>query len=227
MIRFVQAARLGTTLALFAAVGCSAPTDVRQVKAPPVQPAANPSARPAETPSSTTPTLAQFNVSVGGAQQQIDATLASLAALTDPAQSDVRGAYDKYCDNLARMQQHAASMRKEAESMHTLRDAYFNNWENENPEADNPTIRATTEARRKRLRDAHQQILSASNDAKDAYVPFMWGLEDIKKYLAPDLSKASSTDMQTAAKKAQAGGAAVKEKLGVLAHTLESVQSGV
>ena len=50
-------------------------------------------------------------------------------------------------------------------------------------------------------------------------------LEDIKRHLAPDVSK--SADLQDAAKKVQADGAVVKEKLSVLSRTLASVEGGV
>lgn len=222
MIRPTHIAGLLTASALALVCGCSSKNpDVRQVKPPPVQQssAVVPSAQP-----SATPTMAQFNGSIGGAQLQIDATLASLAELCDPAQPDLRGAYDKYCDSLSRLQHHAMSMKTEADAMRASRDAYFSNWEEKKSELDNPTIRASAEDRRKRLQASHDQIVTASNDAKDAYEPFMKNLQDIKKYLAPDLNKSAVADLREAVKKVQADGAVVKQKLGVLAHTLETVQ---
>jgi hypothetical protein len=168
--------------------------------------------------------MGQFRASIGTAQQQIDSTLASLNALTDPNQQDLRGAYDKYADNLARMQQHAEGMKREAESMRNSRDTYFAAWEEKATEIDNPTIRASAEARRKRLRDGQEQISTATGEAKDAYVPFMKDLQDIKKYLATDLSKSSVADLGDAAKKVQADGQAVKAKLDAVAKALDAVQ---
>jgi hypothetical protein len=86
------------------------------------------------------------------------------------------------------------------------------------------TIRASAEARRQRLRNAQDQIVTASGDAKDAYVPFMKDLQDIKKYLAGDLSKSSIADLGDAANKVQTDGGTVKDKIGVIITTLDSVQ---
>jgi hypothetical protein len=69
--------------------GCN---DSKPVKPPPPQPGpAVPSAETLQTPGS----LAAFNTSLKTGGQQIDATQASLAALTDPNQKDLKGAYDQ------------------------------------------------------------------------------------------------------------------------------------
>ena len=39
----------------------------------------------------------------------------------DPAQTDVRGAYDRYCDQLSRMDEHAKTMKVEADAMRASR----------------------------------------------------------------------------------------------------------
>lgn len=159
-------------------------------------------------------------------EQQIDGTLAALATLTDPATTDLRGAYDKYCDQLARMRQHEQTMKTEADAMKASRAEYFGAWEDKASEIDNPTIRASAEARRKRLRDAHERITTAAGEARDAYVPFMKDLEDIRKYLAADLTKSSVADLGDAAKKVQASGSAVRGKIDAVITTLDSVEKG-
>jgi hypothetical protein len=217
-------------LALWVLAGCGS-SDTRQVKPPPPQ---QPMSSSSEAGSGSavphadtlaTPSMGQFRASIATAQQQIDATLASLTALTDPNQQDLRGAYDKYSDNVARLQQHAETMKKTSEAMRNSRDAYFAGWEEKASEIDNPTIRASAEGRRMRLRDAQQQISVASGEAKDAYVPFMKDLQDIKKYLATDLSKSSVADLGQAAKKVQADGADVKAKLDAVGKSLDNVQN--
>jgi hypothetical protein len=164
-----------------------------------------------------------YRAGIVASQEQIDKTLAALADLTDPTQTDIRGAYDRYCDQLARMDDHARIMKTEADSMRASRDQYFGKWEEKVTEIDNPTIRASAEARRKRLRDAHERIVTTSGAARDAYEPFMKDLQDIKKFLASDLSKNAVADIGDAAKKVQADGATVKDKLAAVVATLDSV----
>lgn len=200
--------------------GCS---DSKPVKAPPPSsstPAPKPAA--ANQPSG----LEAFRGSLADSTKQLDSTMAALAELTDPQQQDLRGAYNRYSDQLARMNEHAQTIKAEADGMRASRDAYFAKWEEKTSDIDNPTIRASAEARRKRLRDAHDEIVTASGEARDAYVPFMKDLQDIKKYLSNDLTKSSIADLGDAVKKVQASGAAVKQKIDSVLATLDKVQAG-
>jgi hypothetical protein len=196
---------------MIGAWGCA--SDSSDVKAPPPRTSSS-SSTPAARAGTNVPTgLDLYRNGLIESEQQIDKTLAALAELTDPNQQDIRGAYNKYCDQLARMKQHSDTLKREADAMRSSRDEYFGKWEAKSSEIENPTIRASAEARRKRLRDAHERIITTSADARDAYVPFMKDLGDIKKYLDNDLSKASIADLGDAAKKVQCDGAIVKEKI--------------
>jgi Protein of unknown function (DUF2959) len=219
MIRFTLIGSCVLAVGLIA--GCE--SDSKPVSAPPVHAAEQ---APPDTGAPQPNGMDLFRGALVQSQQQIEATLASLKDVTDPGQQDLRGAYNKYCDNLARMQENEDTLRHEYEGMRDSRNEYFTNWEDKVSSIDNPTIRASAEARRQRLQNAHQQIVTAAGDAKDAYVPFMKDLQDIKKYLAADLSKPSIADLVDAAKKVQADGADVNDKLGVIVKTLDSVQGG-
>jgi len=210
-------------LALAIAGGCS--SDSKPVSAPPPQASSSSGSSSMNAAATNQPGgLAAYRAGLVQGEQQMDATLTSLKALTDPAQMDLRGAYDKYCDNLARMNQHAETMKAEADQMRASRDTYFSNWEEKASEIDNPTIRASAEARRKRLRDAHESIITTSGEARDAYQPFMKDLQDIRKYLASDLSKASVADLSDAVKKVNADGVVVKQKVDAVIKTLDTIQ---
>lgn len=198
-------------------MGCN---DTQPVKAPPPQK----TEVKAETVKSTG--IAEFRASLIESQQQIDATLDSLANLTDPRQADLTGAYNNYCDQLARMKEMSTTLKTEADAMRASRDAYFTKWDDKVTEIDNPTIRQSAEARRKRLRDAHEQIITTAGEAKDAYVPFMKDLDDVKKYLADDLSKSSIADIGDAVKSVQSNGVIVKNKIDAIVRTLNKVESG-
>jgi hypothetical protein len=221
MKRLIATGAMCSMLAMGFATGCGS-SDKRPVSTPP--PSTTPPPPRAETLEK--PTMNQFTAALQTAQGDIDRTLASLAALTDPAQTNLQGAYDKYCDSVARMEETARSMKTQADAMRASRDTYFASWEEKTSEIDNPTIRASAEARRKRLRDAHEQIVTASGEAKDAYVPFIKDLNDIKKYLSTDLSKQSVADLVDANKKVQVSGGVVKQKLANISNTMAQVQGG-
>jgi len=211
----VTAAAIVSASALF--VGCS---DSQPVNAPP------PQKTEVKAQSLKSTGISEFRASLIESQEQIDSTLAALAELTNSGQTDLTGAYNRYVDQLARQREMSQTLKSEADAMRASRDAYFSSWDEKVSEIDNPTIRASAEARRKRLRDAHEQIITTTSAAKDAYVPFMKDLEDIKKYLASDLSKASIAEIGDAVKSVQSNGTIVKNKLDAVIRTLTKVESG-
>jgi len=201
--------------------GCE--SDTRPVNAPPPQMKETP---PPQADQLRPQNLDTFRSTLAQSNAQIGSTLAALSDLTRPDQENLQAAYNKYCDQLAMVQQNSESLKRQTDMMRQSRDSYFGAWEEKVEEINNPTIRASAEARRKRLRDAHEQIVTASGEARDAYVPFMKDLQDIRKYLSTDLSRSSVADLKDAAAKVQVDGRAVRGKIDAIIATLDNIQNG-
>lgn len=216
-------------LSLAVAGGCA--SDSKPVDAPPPASRAGESsaksaaAAPGRPSAVDAAPMHEFQAALVQNQKQIDSTLAALTALTDPAQPDLRGAFSQYRDQLARLRQQSEAIKREADNMRAAREKYFGAWEERLDEIDSPTIRASAEGRRKRLRDAHEQIATASGAARDAYAPFMKDLEEIRKYLETELTAASVADLQDASAKVRASGTVVRGKIDVILQVLNKVQA--
>ena len=234
MLRTISTPAFTTLLSALAIILAGCGSDSRPVNAPPPRettppPSASSTYPPPPRTSTATLTpnsasLAEFRAGLVESQRQIEVTLNSLEELTSPRTTDLRGAYNRYCDNLARMNHHAVTLRREADAMRASRDQYFGRWEQRVTEIDNPTIRNSAEARRKRLRDAHERIITTSGEARDAYGPFMKDLQDIKKFLSTDLSRGAIADLGDASKKVLSDGTVVNDRIGAVIQTLDSVQ---
>jgi hypothetical protein len=212
-------------LALLA--GCGNP-DTREVQAPPVsaeQPAPQTASMRTQGSSLAAPSVGQFKANLLACKRQIDGTLAALADVTNPNTSDLRAAYNTYSDQLARTEHQAMDVKTEAAAMRAARQDYFAKWETKTTEIENPTIRASAEARRQRLRDAHERIITSSEQLRDAYEPLMKDLQDVRKFLAPDLSKQSVSMLGDANKKCQADGAVVKQKIDTIVDELDRIEA--
>ena len=213
---------LGTlAAAMTVATGCSSS---EKVQAPPPKkstPAAPAGARSAPGPLSP---MQAFRGDLVAGEAQINSTLNSLSTLTDPKTTDLRAAYDNFSNEIAKTNDLADKIKREANQMRTAKDQYFASWEEKVTDIDNPTIRASAEARRARMRDAQERIVSKSMAVRDSYEPFMKDLQDVKKYLGPDLSKDSIADIGDAVKKVQADGATVKQKIEAVVAELDAVQ---
>ena len=231
MSSFAWRKLVAAAIALGTLGGCG--SDTRQVNAPPPQPpksaqvsaSGSSPAREASSAMQAAPTSRALREELVASQRQIDKTLASLGTLRDPATTDLRAAYDDYSNQLARMTDHADQLRREAEAMRETRNAYFAQWEEKVSEIDNPTIRASAEARQNKLRESHERISRASGQAKDAYEPFMRDLQDVRRFLGGDLSKQSVSMLGDVQKKAAANGATVKEKIGVVIRELDAIEA--
>jgi hypothetical protein len=205
---------------LIAAAGCGS-NDSHPLKPPPAQPAGY------NTPGDSAPaaTMIAYRANLTQAQKQIDATILSLTKLTSPEQVNLPSAYNQYCDELAAMQQLSDKMKREANAMRASQQAYFDSWDQKLSQVDNANVRSSVEARRQRLRDAQDQLIATSSAARDAYTPFMRDLQDIKKYLAADLSKSTVADMNNAAINVQTDGANVKAKIDSIIKVLDGIEA--
>ena len=204
--------------------------DTRQVNAPPPQRPAPVSASGSASAQGASSTLGvtsagSFRRDLVAGQQQVDKSLAALRTLTDPSTTDLRAAYDNYSNQLARMSEHADKVRREAEAMRDSRAEYFTQWEEKVSEIDNPTIRATAEARRAKLRQSHERISTATIQVRDAYEPFMRDLQDVRKFLGGELSKQSVSMLGDVQRKAAESGATVKQKIGVIIAELDAIEA--
>jgi len=208
--------------------GCA---DTREVNAPP--PSQNPSpvtsagsvsAQGASASMGAT-SAAAFRTDLVAGQQQVDKSLAALRTLTDPATTDLRAAYDNYSNQLARMNEHAETLRREAQAMRDSRAEYFARWEEKVSDIENPTIRATAEAKRAKLRQSHERIATATVQVRDAYESFTRDLQDVRKFLGGELSKQSVSMLGDVQRKATQSGGTVKDKIGVIVAELDAIDA--
>jgi hypothetical protein len=232
----VAATAVGTVGGALAGCGGS---DTRDVQAPPSQQKSNrpvtasgagagsgSQAAQGASAAMGASSIAQMRQDLVAGQQQIDRTLASLRKLTDPSTTDLRGAYDEYSNNLARMNDHSEKVSREANAMRNDRNAYFAQWEAKLTEIENPTIRASAEQRRNKLRQSHERITTLSGEARDAYDPFMRDLQDVRKFLGGDLSRQSVSMLGDVQRKAAASGATVNQKIAAIVAELDAIDAG-
>jgi hypothetical protein len=169
-----------------------------------------------------TPEQLRKNLVAG--KDQVDRTLQSLSQLTDPNTGDLQTAYKNYGTQVDRMKQHAAQTKVDADAMRQTREAYFAKWDQRISQTDNPTIRAEAEATRARLRSGQDKLIADSALAKEAYDPFITDLEDVRKFLANDVTKDAISVLSPTAKKAQENGKLLKQRIDTLVADLDSIE---
>jgi flagellar biosynthesis/type III secretory pathway protein FliH len=236
MKRMLRTSRLlGCALAVSLAAGCGSSSESRPVNAPPVASSSSSSSSSKARPAAGTPSRSAAAEAVGPThmradlmkgKQHVNSALSQLRLLTNPTTTDLNAPFNKYSNDLAALEQHAEKMRKESDKMRESRSEYFATWEDKVSEIDNPTIRASAEARRSRLRDAQERLTTKSGEVRDAYAPLMRDMQDVRKFLAGDLSKQSVSMVSDAANKVQQSGDVLNQKIDALVAELDALDAG-
>jgi hypothetical protein len=169
-------------------------------------------------------TAASLRQELNASKEQIDRTLASLNELAEPGQADLKGAYKRYSENVDLLDRQAQRARMDADSMRQARAQYFSQWQATMAETDNPTLRQAAADRRARLRAGEERIVTAAGDLKESYDPFMRDLQDVRKFLADDLSADRASILGPLAKKSNQSGATVKHKIDALIAEVDAVE---
>ncbi|MBA3847046.1 MAG: DUF2959 family protein [Planctomycetes bacterium] len=146
-------------------------------------------------------TQARNEVNKGTAQ--LDATMASLAAMTAEPQKDLPSRYADFSSDLAETRAIAAETGEKADRMQTDGDDYFAEWEKEVGDIANEDIRSMSTDRRVELKARFKEISTSFTKVKAAYAPVLSDLSDIERHLGNDLTPAAITAITPVADKAR------------------------
>lgn len=116
---------------------------------------------------------------------QIDVTAASLDSLV---MTDLRKPFDKYSDNLAKLESEGKRVIKRTDEMKARSKEYFDEWEKQGDAFTNPEIRDLSAERRIKLAAIYARVPEAAYGVKGAYHAYLTDLKEIQKYLSTDLT---------------------------------------
>ena len=136
----------------------------------------------------TASSIASARDELGKTRRQIDATLASLNMLLSSGEADLRKNYDKFAKETDAMTSEAGKIQKRQAEMAAKGRAYFDGWKQEGDTIQNEELRRLSQERWAQVQDRFTSIQASYAGAKDAFIPFMQDLQDIKKFLSNDLN---------------------------------------
>lgn len=156
---------------------------------------------------------------------QVDATGASLDALVQPGQTDLKKSFDKYTDEVARLDNEGQRLLKRIEEMKDRKNEYFAEWEKQGDTFVNPEIRSLSEERRTRLMETYAQVPAASVGIKGAYHSYLADLKEIQQYLSNDLTPKGIEGITPVARKSVQDREALKSSMNPLLAALDEIQA--
>ena len=143
---------------------------------------------------------------------QIDKTIASLNALTQP-EGDLTAKYKDFSKNIDTLDKMSQKAKSNAESAAKDRDAYIAQWKASQDKIQNPELKAASEARRGELEPKIEAIKTSLGAARDTFTPFMQDLKDLRTFLANQLNPGGIAAAQSLITKCNESGEKVKSDL--------------
>ncbi len=156
---------------------------------------------------------------------QVDATGASLEDLIKPGQVDVKLAFEKYSDNVVKMEKLGNQLTKHTDEMSVQRSEYFTEWEKRGDTYTNPQIRELSEQRRADLGKIFDEIPEARVGIKGALQAYLSDLKEIQNYLSNDLTPNGIGAITPIAQKAITDGDNLKEAVKPVLSALERARA--
>jgi hypothetical protein len=132
----------------------------------------------------------------------IDVTAASLDVLVRGGNSDLKKSFNKYSDNLGKLDHEGSKMLKRMDEMRSHSKEYFAEWETQGSAYTNPEISQLSEERRVNLAEVYARVPAASVGIKSAYNSYLTNLKEIQKFLSNDLTPNGLDAIDPIAKKA-------------------------
>jgi len=135
---------------------------------------------------------------VVSAKTQISDTVAALNSLVNNPQMDLRPQFQKFSKSLDALQSRAQKARDRAVDMRAKRSEYVKRWQTETDAIQNEELRTRALQRMGESEAAFESLSAKLTAVREASTPFLADLEDLRRYLGTDLTKAgvaSVTDL--------------------------------
>ena len=156
---------------------------------------------------------------------QIDVTAASLDSLVAPGQSELKKPFDKYSDNLAKLDSEGKKVIQRTEEMKARNTEYFAEWEKQDDAFTNPEIRELSSERRTKLAEIYARVPAAGAGIKGNYNAYLTDLKEIQKYLSTDLTAKGIESITPVAQKSVQELDALKVSLQPLLTALDEIKT--
>jgi len=155
---------------------------------------------------------------------QLEVTGASLAELTKSGQSDVKKAFELYSDNVTKIEKLEKDFAKHAEEMKVRGADYFDEWQKEGDEYENPQIQALSEQRRAELGVIYGRIAENSIGMDEAFKAYVSDVKEIQSFLSNDLTAKGIESIASISQKAVTEGNILNNEIKKLQTAIETAR---
>lgn len=156
---------------------------------------------------------------------QIDVTSASLDSVVVAGNPDLKKSFDRYSDNVSRLESEGKRVTKRTEEMKAHSKEYFSEWEKEGDAFTNQEIRELSAERRNKLAEIYARVPAAAAGIKGTYTAYLTDLKEIQKYLSTDLTPKGVEAIAPVAQQSVRNLDALKESLKPVIIALDEIKA--
>jgi hypothetical protein len=170
---------------------------------------------PTERREDVTQSLIDVKNSMVATRTQIDEALSSLNTLMNASRDDINEAYTRYADDVEKLQQSSQQVFENAEEMREQRDSWLSVWQESHEGLENEELKDISKERRSQIASRFDNISESFEAAREAFVPFLENLDDVKTVVGNDLTPAGITAVSDTdvVQEARANGSEAEENL--------------
>ena len=122
------------------------------------------------------------------AMNQVDTTMRSLDEVAAQANASPRRAYEAFAKAVQRIEVDSIKVRERTQAMRARGDAYFEHWQEYLAGVPNEEVRRRAEEHQAEVKQSFAGIQQGSQQAREAFRPFLTDLQKLRAVLEADLS---------------------------------------
>lgn len=170
--------------------------------------------------------LERFRVQVGSLSEAVARANAAMDAISQTAESNPHEAYAWLSRATAEVDKQTANFEKRVDEMRRHGAAYFNEWDQQLETIENSDIRQLALSRESQLRERYSEVSDLTRKAKEALLPFVSDLHDVRTLLGTELTVSGVGAAKQTIEKTQDKGAAVRDALTSLTREVNRIEPG-
>jgi len=167
--------------------------------------------------------IAEFRDEIVDVKKAVDATMASLDKIVAQAATDPRKAFKEFDKNVPKIDSAAEKAKKRSADMKEKGKTYFEAWEKDMANVNDPNIRKLAEDRKMKLQETFDKIKTSLEPARDQFTTWLANLKDLQKYLSQDLTIGGIDAAKDLIMKSKKDGVDVQQTLDRVITELNSV----
>ncbi len=156
---------------------------------------------------------------------QLDAINASLDELTKPGQADVKRAFDVYSENVSKIEKMEKDFSKHADQMTKSGKKYFEEWDKNKNQYDNPDLQRSSDERRAALGRTYDKIGMNNKGVKEAFKVYVSDVTEIETFMSNDLTNKGITSIALMSDRTVRNGIHLKNELVNLQSAIEDARA--